>query len=228
MEDLQMLELRDYPLGVLSNLIGTKGKEATDRKLTAYGYKYSSSGRGKTRVYTITALPDALHQFRSHCVFALGFDPNTNFKKLCDFVFYLMADDDFNWRPDEMMEEYLRMEGRGITRQTIAGYKKRLEKTGVIDTKFGDYVYYKVYKEYGVQKQDIITKEEYSKAWKAYWQFRKAHPDTDSAPAYRHMYNAFGGVPRKQRRVQQNAIYAEQANTLFDLASKSILEEIDG
>ena len=25
-----MLELRDYPLGVLSNLIGTKGKEATD------------------------------------------------------------------------------------------------------------------------------------------------------------------------------------------------------
>ena len=58
-----MLELRDYALGVLENLIDTKDKQATDRKLTAYGYKYSSTGTGKKRVYTITALP-ASNSFR--------------------------------------------------------------------------------------------------------------------------------------------------------------------
>ena len=222
-----MLELRDYALGVLENLIGTKGKEATDRKLTAYGYMYSSTGTGKKRVYTITALPDAFHQFRSYCVFSLGFAPQTDFVKLRDFVYFLLGDEDFNWRPDEMMEQYLRMEGRGMARQTIAGYKKRLEEMGFI-APVGDYVYYKVYKNYGVQEQDIITQEEYSAAWCLYWQFRNAHPESDSTPAYSFMYSQFGGVPRKQRRIERNGIQAEKINTLFDLAANSILEEIDG
>ena len=223
---METIELRDYPLGVLENLIGSRGKQAVDRKLKSYGYKFSSDGTGKKRVYTITALPDARHQFRSYCVFTLGFDPNTNFKKLRDFVWYVMTDDDFTWRPEEMMEEYLRMEGRGITRQTIAGYKKRLEAHYIIDTIFGDFVYYKVYKEYGVQKHEIITKEEYSAAWKLYWNWRNAHPGEDSTPAYSHMYTKFGGVPRKQRRIQDNLFGKEKADILYDLALKSILEEV--
>lgn len=222
-----MLELKDYPLGVLETLMGTDGKQATDRKLDAYGYEYSSSGTGNNRIYTITALPDMFHQFRSYCVFELGFKPQTDFKKLRDFVFYLFADEDFNWRPDELMEEYLRLEKRGMSRQTIGKYRHKLEDLGLIAS-VGDYVYYRVYKEFGVQEHEIITQEEYSKAWKSYWQYRSAHPDADSTPAYSHMYNEFGGVPRKQRRVERNGINARQINTLLDLASKSILEEIDG
>ena len=220
------LSLCDYPLGVLENLMSTKGKQATDRKLTAYGYEYSSSGRGKTRVYTITALPDAFHQFRSFCVFSLGFDPNTDFRKLRDFVVYLFADEDFNWRPEEAMEEYLRLEGRGISRQTIASYKKRLEAHYIIDTVFGDFVYYKVYKKFGAQTHEVITKEEYSKAWRLYWQWREEHPEDDSTPAYSFMYSIFGGVPRKQRRIQDNLFGKEKADILYDLAVKSILDEV--
>ena len=114
-----------------------------------------------------------------------------------------------------------------MSRQTIGKYRHKLEDLGLIAS-VGDYVYYRVYKEFGVQEHEIITQEEYSKAWKSYWQYRSAHPDADSAPAYRHMYNEFGGVPRKQRRVERNGINARQINTLLDLASKSILEEIDG
>ena len=224
---MNVLELRDYPLGVLENIIGSKGKQAVDRKLKKYGYGYTSEGRGKTRIYTITSSPDALHQFRSFCVFELGFTAQTDFRKLRDFTFYLLSDDDFNWRSDEMMEEYLRLEGRGMSRQTIGKYKARLEHLELIACN-GEYVYYKVYKAYGVQQHEIITKEEYSQAWRLYWNWRNAHPNEDSSPAYRHMYNNFGGVPRKQRRIEQNAIERERLNKLFELASNSILEEVSG
>ena len=92
------LEMRAYPIGMLSGPLRTNGKQATDRKLAAYGYGFTSAGTGTKRVYTITALPDALQRFKFFCVFSLGFDPNTDFRKLRDFVFYLMGDDDFNWR----------------------------------------------------------------------------------------------------------------------------------
>ncbi len=222
---MEELKKRDYTLGALENLIGSRGKQAVDRKLTAYGYGFTSSGRGKTRIYTITSLPDAQARFKSYCVFALGFDPNTNFKKLRDFVFYLGFDIDFKGMPDEMMEEYLRLEGRGMTRQTISSYRRRLEKLNFI-APMGNYVYYRVSKNCGVQEHTIITAEEYNKAWKSYFEWRDTHPDEDSRPAYAHMYNEFGGVPRKQRTIEPSAFHAEELNTLFDLASNSIMEEI--
>ena len=50
-----------------------------------------------------------------------------------------------------------------------------------------------------------------------------------SRPAFTSMYNRFGGVPRKQGRVDRGAPWnRETINTLFDLASQSILEEVSG
>lgn len=224
---MEELTIRNYPLGVLENLIGSRGKEAIDRKLTNYGYGFSSSGWGKKRIYTIISLPNAQARFKSYCVFTLGFDPGTDFKKLRDFVFYLENDIDFRGMPDEMMEEYLRLEGHGMSRATIGKYRRRLENLGFI-APMGDYVYYKVYKDYGVQKHEVITADEYNKAWKSYHRWRTAHPDEDSRPAYTHMYNEFGGVPRKQRSIVDNAIFANDLNTLYELTTNAIMEEIDG
>lgn len=224
---MEELIKRDYPLGVLENLIGSRGKEAVDRKLKKYGYGFTSDGRGKTRIYTITDLPNAQARFKSYCVFALGFDPNTNFVKLRDFVFYLENDLDFIGMSDEMMEEYLRLEGHGMSRATIGKYRRHLEDLGLI-AQMGDFVYYKVKKHYGVQEHEIITAEEYKEAWKSYHKWRAAHPDEDSRPAYAHMYNEFGGVPRKQAKIVANAIHAAELNTLFDLATNSIMEELNG
>lgn len=224
---MEELTMRDYPLGVLENLIGSRGKEAIDRKLTKYGYGFTSTGRGKTRVYTITSLPNAQARFKSYCVFTLGFDPNTDFRKLRDFVFYLENDLGFSGMPDEMMEEYLRLEGCGMSRATIGAYRRRLENLGLI-APMGDFVYYKVKKHYGVQEHEIITADEYNKAWKSYHKWRASHPDEDSRPAYAHMYNEFGGVPRKQAKIVANALYIAELNTLFDLATNSIMEELDG
>ena len=220
------LELRDYPIGLLEKLIGTKGKQATDRKLEKYGYGFSSNGRGTKRIYTITSLPDAFHQFKSFCVFSLGLPNNLDYVKFRDFIYLFLSDEDFNWRPDEQKEEYTRLLGKGISRQTIADYTSHLKKLGFVNTNIGDFVYYKVNKNCGVQEQKIITREEYSSAWKMYWEWRNTHPDEDSEPAYKHMYNKFEGVPRKQRKPTFNGIYNNNINRLLELASNTILDKV--
>lgn len=223
---MEELTMRDYPIGMLEKLIGTNGKQATDRKLKKYGYGFTSTGTGRNRIYTISSLPNSFYRFRSYCVFSLGYSPQTDFVKLRDFLYLLLGDEDFNWLPDEAKEEYTRLIGKGISRQTIANYTRQLEKSGYIDTIFGDFVYYKVYKNFGVQEYEIITKEEYSQAWKLYWNWRNAHPDEDSRPAYAHMYNKFGGVPRKQRKVQAILWHKDKLDYILELAAASILDEV--
>lgn len=216
-----MLEKRTYTIQELSNIIGTADKSATDRKLKNYEIAFTSTGRGKDITYTITDIPD---RFRVFCVFDLGFDPHTNFTKLRDFLFYLLGDDDFNWRPMEMMEEYLRIAGKGMSRQTISKYIEKIKELNLVAGT--DFVYYRVYKNFGVQAHEIITREEYSKAWSIYWDSRER--GYDSRAAYSCMYNAFQGVPRKQRKLEQNALCQDTLSLLSDLISESFLLENNG
>lgn len=209
-----MLERGTYTIKELSAIIGTNGKSATDRKLNTYKISYRSEGHGNNLTYTITEIPD---RFRVFCVFDLRFSPQTDFCKLRDFFFYLLGDDDFNWRPMEMMEEYLRIAGCGMSRQTISGYIRRLERLNLIAG--GDYVFYRVYNDFGVQRHEIITKEAYSTAWGIYW--RKRGEGYDSKAAYSTMYNAFKGVPRKQRRIEQNGLCNDTLSLLSELVSES-------
>lgn len=213
-----MLEKRIYPIEELSAIIGTSGKTATDRKLNSYRISYTSVGRGNRLVYTITDIPD---RFRVFCVFDLKFSPQTNFTKLRDFIFYLLGDDDFSWRPMEMMEEYLRIAKVPISRQTISKYLKYLEKMNLIAS--GDYVYYRVYKYYGEQRHEVITKEAYSTAWRLYWD--KREKGYGSRAAYSVMYNAFQGVPRKQRRIEQNGLYNDTLSLLSEFVAESYMSE---
>ena len=61
------------------------------------------------------------------------------------------------------------------------------------------------------------------------FEWKNKNPKEDSRPAFTAMYNRFGGVPRKQKKIVPGAPwYAEEQNTLFELASNSILEEISG
>ncbi len=216
-----MLEEKTYTIQELSAIIGTKGKTATDKKLNNYNISYTSKGRGKNLIYTITDIRD---RFRVFCVFDLGFSPQIDFVKLRDFLFYFLGNDDFNWRPMEMMEEYLRIAGRGMSRQTISKYITRLKELNFFAE--GHYVYYRVYKEFGVQKHEIVKREDYSAAWKVYWDKRKL--GYDSRAAYSVMYNAFNGVPRKQRKMEKNGIYSDILDLLSELVAESFLFENEG
>ena len=219
-----MLECKDYSLNDLRVYLHTNGKTNTDKKLERYDIQYSiepNPVRRRNPIYHIEKIGDP---FRLYCVFDLGFPPQLEFPKFRDVIVYLLNDPDFNWRPMEMMEEYLRKHHHGASRQTIATYIKRLEGLGYVCGK-GDFVYYKVYKHYGIQKHELITREEYAAAWRVYWNCRDN--GWDSFAAFRSMYNSIGGVPRKQARIIQNAFYGTEIDELNKYACESFLAEYD-
>lgn len=227
-----MLEAKSYLLSDLKAYLHTSNKQNTDNKLNRYGIKYalpSATARSRNPIYEITEIGNP---FKLYCVFDLGIPPQTDFTKFRDFLFYLFGDPDFSWRPAEMMEAYLNETNHYISRQTISTYIKRLERLGYV-AKAGDMVYYRVYREYlddysddYIQKHDIVSREEYSAAWGIYWHYRRM--DADSIYAFRIMYRRFGGVPRKQERVEQNALYANELDYLNTLVCDSFLTEYGG
>ena len=175
-----MIECKEYTAPELWKYFGVRNNSGLEEKMTdTYKIGYTKTGWGKNTRYTITAIPNP---FKVFCVFDLGFSPQTNFCKLRDFLFYLFNDEDFNGKPFEMMEAYLRIEGHSMSRQTIANYVQRLQDLDLIG-KWGDYVYYRVYKHYGVQEHTVITKEEYNAAWRDYFDYRAANPDATSRQA---------------------------------------------
>ena len=84
-----MLECKEYAAPELWKYFGVKNNDGLDEKLKeTYKVDFVKAGRGKDTIYTITAIPDP---FKVFCVFDLGFDPNTDSRKLRDFIFYLLG-----------------------------------------------------------------------------------------------------------------------------------------
>ena len=214
-----MLEKRVYKFDELADYLGTRSNQGLRRKLDSNGIQFQEAGRGRMKTFTIIDIPDP---FKVYCVYDLGIDYRTDFKKFRDFVSLLLSEPDFSWRPMEMMEEYLRIEGRNISRQTIANYIRKLDQLELIST-HGEFVYYKVYHEGPDQKHEIISKEQYCAAWAVYWD--KRNDGYDSLAAFSCMYHFLGGAPRKQERITQNAFYLDILNTLSELVADSFLRE---
>lgn len=216
-----MLELKTYKFAEIAAYLRAGRSRGVRDKLTRYSVEYTESGghHDQSKTYTITAINDP---FRLFCVFDLGIPPQTDFKKLRDFTVYLLADEDFNWRPMEMMEEYLRRFTDGPSRQTISNYLRIFTDRDLIAMN-GEYVYYKVYNDRGVQKHEIITKEQYNAAWAVYWDRR--NNGADSLAAYSTMYSWLGGVPRKQQKIATNGFYNTELDRLEEYATESFLAE---
>ncbi len=216
-----MLELKTYGFAEIAAYLRVRRSRGVRDKLTRYNVEFTEGGghADQDKTYTITAIQDP---FKLFCVFDLEIAPQTDFIKLRDFTVYLLSVDDFNWRPMEMMEEYLRRFANGPSRQTISHYIKYFTDRDLIAMN-GDYVYYKVNKDRGVQKHEIITKEQYAAAWAVYWDRRKN--GADSRAAYSVMYSWLGGVPRKQRKTVSNGIYKADLDRLEEYATESFLSQ---
>ena len=216
-----MLEIKTYKFDEIADYLQTHSNQSIRRKLNRYGVKFQEEGRGRMKTFTILSIPDP---FPLYCVFDLGIDYRTDFKKLRDFTFFLLGDDDFSGRSQEMMEEYLHNGGYNISRQTISKYIALYERKELIATN-GDTVYYRVYHENKIQKHEIITKEKYCTAWKIYWSYRRE--GEDSGFAFYCMYSFLNGAPRKQNKIEINAFYLDTLNTLSKYVAESFLNEKD-
>lgn len=213
-----MLECKEYSALELRRMMHAGSNDSLKKKLKRYNIDYSWRGSGNKAFFQIYEIHDP---FKVYCVFNLAFPYNSDFMKLCYFLHFFFERPDFSWKSMEMMEEELRRERFGMSRQTISKYLKHLEKLNYI-SRGSEFVYYKVYKRYGVQTHDIITKEEYLSAWRLYFEYREQHPEDNSRPAYSYMYSMFGGVPRKQAKYEENAITQKELEYLLSLVTDRI------
>ena len=212
-----MLELKKYDKAELAAIFGTIDTQGLKRKLQRYGIKYLTSGWGQNLTFTITETADP---FKVFCIDELGYDGRTDFVKLRNFLYYFLNDDEFRAMPDEVKAHRMAEAGKPMCRQTIAGYIAKLDAQNLIDRNSGEYIYYFAYKD----KQRIATRQEYSEAWKQYWQ-DKAN-GADSMTAIWFMRFNHGGVARKQAIPQINGIFLEKLNRLNDAVCQSIENEL--
>ena len=219
-EDRIMLEIRTYKFVEIAAYLHVNSSRGVRDKLTRYNVDFIEGGgqRDQTKTYTITAIHDP---FKLFCVFDLEISPQTDFRKLRDFTYFLLADDNFNWRPAEMKEEYLRRLPHGPSRQTISKYQKLFTNRNLMAE--GEFVYYRVYKDRGVQKHEIVTKAEYSAAWALYWDWRSKGECSDVA--FSAMYTWFRGIPRKHPKMEKNAFFLDTLSLLEQYATDSFLAE---
>jgi len=216
-----LLELRTYDFAEISACLHVKRAKNVRDKLTRYGVEYSEGGgrADKSKTYTITAIQNP---FKLFCILDLNISAQIDFTKLRDFTVYMLTQKEFRGFSMEMMEENLRKFAYGPSRQTISHYIQLFKDRGLIMTD-GDYIYYKVYKDRGVQKHEIITKEQYCAAWAVYWERR--NNGANSRAAYSAMYSWFHGVPRKQRTIELNGIFGNELDKLEAYATESFLVE---
>lgn len=212
-----MLELRTYTKAELVEIFGTKDRLGLTRKLQRYGIKYQTAGRGQSLTFTITETTDP---FKVFCIDELGYDGRTDFVKLRNFLYCFLNDDEFRAMPDEVKEHRMKEAGKTMCRQTIAGYIAKLNAQNLIDCNSGEYIYYFAYKD----TQRIATRQEYSEAWKQYWQDKADGADSMTAISF--MRFKYGGVARKQAIPQINGIFLEKLNRLNEAVCKSIENEL--
>jgi hypothetical protein len=213
-------EGKSYTYQEMSAIFGTRDTQGIKRRFdNTYHIEYTTSGRGSGLVFYLHTIK---RKFRLYCVLNLGFSPNSNFDKLRDFFIYLFNDPDFVWRPMEMMEEYLRKEEKGISRATISNYLKTLEKDNLFGRN-GEMVYYKVSKNYGEQRAELITREEYSAGWKTYWDMKAKGYNSNAA--YSCMRNLHGGSMRKQPKIERNAFFEDEYQRIQDYIEDSFQAE---
>lgn len=212
-----MLELKRYSKAEIAAILNTHSKQGITRKLDRYGITYTAAGWGDNLVITITAIPDL---FKVFCITELGFPAQCDFYKLRNFFFYFFADDDtFRSMPDEVIETLLTEKGKRVSRQTIAGWKNRLNQLGIIHLSQWEYIYYFAFKKH----QRICEHAEYAKAWSEYWKnIKKGMPSFNAIEIMRFDY---GGVARKQPLAEISAFYSETIMFLQDLIYESIETE---
>lgn len=212
-----MLELRDYSREELIELFGTDRLDAIKAKVKRQGYRYENLGRGKSYFMRIIETPqDSL--VKHYCIDKLGFDTNTDFKKLRYFLQNVLSNEGFvNLQLEEMREE-LEKQGISISTKTLGKYQQKLKELGWTTQNYFDYVYF-VYDK-NLQHNRYITKEEYKEMYSNYWNTVRLDKSFDRAE--RQIKEKYGNKPRKRLKDVVNGIYSRQQNELIELINAEV------
>ena len=213
-----MLELKFYTKAEMTALFGTRGMQGLQRKMRGYGITFEVLGRGESAVFKIQEIESP---FKIYCITELGFDGHTDFRKLRNYYYYYFNDAEFRAMPNEVQEHRLRLIHRDVSRQTIANYLEKLHARNIIQKNSGNYVYYFAHED----TQRIVNKEEYTEAWKQYWE--DIGNGCSSKDAIYNMIRNYNGVARKQEIPDVNGVYNEEAEKLCNYIQQDILKELE-
>ena len=214
-----MLKTGSYSFSELKEVLGTKDKQATDRKLTRYGVEYSSTGWADNRTYTITHIPDP---FRLYCVIKLGIPAQADFDKIRNLYYYFFCVEGFTDLPLIEMAKVMEDEGVPASRQFVSKWIEYLRHLDYINFTGSECAYYAISRD-GANNRICkdITRAEYCNAWSIYFEWR----DTEGCGlAYARMYNTIGGHPYKKPIYQENALKYAEIQELIDIIIDTLPE----
>ena len=215
-----MLEIRNYSIAELRELLGTKDKQGIDRKLTGYGVEFTSSGWADNRIYTITAISNP---FKLYAITILGIPAQADFTKIQNLYFYFFCVDGFADWPMVEMEAILEEDGKKISSKTISKWLKYLEHLDYINFSQGEFTYYAIYKTTdGTQLYREISREKYLEGWRIYFESRD---EEGCESAYIKLRNHIGGHPYKRPSVDYNIAYTDEIAELIEVINASFMDE---
>lgn len=213
-----MIEIRQYTITELFSLLNVHTKQGVDRKLQRYEVKFNSTGRAKNRIYEIEEITNP---FKLYCIMELNISANVDFEKFKHFCLYIFCDEEFATYPVVQMSEILEKNKIHISRQTVSKSIRYLEKNEYIATLNSEYIYYAINKlPNGEKTYTEISKEKYSKGWSIYWNNEEV---LDKGIAYIQMVHYIGGHPYKRPKIEQNAFYKKEIETLIELVNDTFL-----
>ena len=212
-----MFELKKYSRAEMAAILGTRDRQNMKKKLNSRGIEYTIDGRGEYFTITLTAITDP---FKLFCIEKLGFEANTDFRKVRNLYYYYFNDDDFMAMPDEEKEARLTEYGKRVCRQTISKYLSILTKNGYVYMGGSRFIYYFAMEDKRFKTDDLT----YRKAWREYWLNKDAGMETWEAIAI--MKRRYGGVARKHVIPELNAFFLDEINQLNDLVCKSLENEV--
>lgn len=216
-----MIEIGKYTKAEISDILHTNGKQGIDRKLNRYGIEFTYSGRGANLMYSINKITNP---FKVYCITELGLSANVDFEKFKYFCMYFFCDDRFSAYPIIAMEQILRKDGVLISRQTISKSIHYFERLNYVAVFKDECTYYAVNKLANDEKTYTeITKEKYSKGWHIYWEMKEEY---GVSAAYYKMREYIGGHPCKSPKIEQNAFYLKEIETLISLITDSFLNQV--
>ena len=214
-----MLKIGSYPFSELKEILGTKDKQATDRKLTRYGVEYSSTGWADNRTYTITRIPDP---FRLYCVLVLGTPAQADFDKIRNLYYYFFCVEGFTDLPLIEMAKVMEDEGVPASRQFVSKWIEYLRHLDYINFTKSECDYYAISRdEHGNRVCKDITRADYNQAWAIYYEWKLTE---GCGLAYARMYNTIGGHPYKKPIYQENALKYAEIQELIDIIIDTLPE----
>ena len=213
-----MLEVKTYSIQEIREILGSKTKQSIDGKLKRYDVLFETTGRGEKLIYTIKKFNDP---FKVFCITELGFDANSDFRHLRHFFYHFFCDDYFMSMPDEIKEHLMDTAYHyHISRQSIAKYERQLARKYYVSLD-GEYFYYFAFH----KTQTLTTREKYLKAWHMYWYW--IEQGADSRDAMGEVIFTYGGVPRKQHKIEKNAFVLKKIDYILEIIGDSVEKEIE-